>query len=67
MNLLRPKKYARVVRERLEVAKRLFKKFDRDSSGYITEDEVPGILIETYRELGQNFVPTKADIKSWVQ
>jgi Ca2+-binding EF-hand superfamily protein len=40
--------------------------FDKDNSGFITEEEVPGILIETYKELGQKFVPTKSDVRSWV-
>lgn len=64
--LSRPKKYTRIVRERLAVAQRLFKMFDKDNSGFITEEEVPGILIETYKELGQKFVPTKSDVRSWV-
>ena len=41
--------------------------FDKDRSGYLTEDEIPGILIETYKEMGQSFNPTKDDIRSWMQ
>jgi len=55
-----------VAQQRLDVAKRLFQLFDKDRSGYLTEDEIPGILIETYKEIGQNFNPTKDDVRSWV-
>lgn len=50
----------------MDVARRLFQQFDRDRSGYLTEDEIPGILIETYKEMGQVFNPTKDDVRSWV-
>ena len=42
------------------MAQRLFKLFDKDHSGYLTEDEIPHILEETYREMGQlNYKPTR--------
>jgi Ca2+-binding EF-hand superfamily protein len=62
----RPKKYTKATQQRLDVAKRLFTMFDKDRSGYLTEDEIPDILIETYKEMGQNFNPSKDDIRSWV-
>jgi len=34
------RQYSKLVEERLEVARRLFRKFDQDNSGFITEDEV---------------------------
>jgi Ca2+-binding EF-hand superfamily protein len=34
------RQYSKMVEERLDVARRLFRKFDHDGSGYITEDEV---------------------------
>lgn len=63
---LRPKKYTRIAQQRLDVARRLFQKFDKDRSGYLTEEEIPGILIETYKEMGQSFNPTRDDVRSWV-
>jgi Ca2+-binding EF-hand superfamily protein len=38
-----------IARKRLDVARRLFKKFDRDESGYLTEEEIPLIIQETYK------------------
>lgn len=34
------KQYSKFVEERLDVARRLFRKFDQDGSGFITENEV---------------------------
>ena len=33
--------YTKNVRERLQVAKRLFEKFDQDKNGFLSEDEIP--------------------------
>lgn len=55
-----------IARKRLDVARRLFEQFDKDKSGYLTESEVPFIIIETYKEMGQTFIPTKDDVDSWV-
>lgn len=42
--------------------------FDRDGSGYLTEDEIPGILEETYKDMGRmNFKPTHDDVKSYMR
>lgn len=55
-----------MVEERLAVARRLFKQFDVDKKGYLTEKQVPNLLAETYKSLGKNFMATEEDIKSWV-
>jgi len=34
------------------VALRLFKRFDLDGNGFLTEEEVPDMIKETYKELG---------------
>lgn len=47
--------------------KRLFKKFDKDNSGYLTEEEIPFMLEETYKEVGQSYKPTKEDVKSYMR
>jgi Ca2+-binding EF-hand superfamily protein len=54
------------VRERLQVAKRLFTKFDRDGSGFLSEDEIPDLIKETYSMMGMDYNPTKEDIDSWM-
>jgi EF hand len=40
------RQYSKMVEERLDVARRLFRKFDKDGSGSITEEEVIRISIE---------------------
>ncbi|CAD8181751.1 unnamed protein product [Paramecium octaurelia] len=64
----RPKRqYSKFVEERLDVARRLFRKFDQDGSGFITENEVPQLLIETYKSMGIHYNPTQEDVKSWMR
>jgi hypothetical protein len=58
--------YTPVVEERLNVARRLFKKFDVERKGYLTEKQVPNLLNETYKCLGKTFISTPEDVKSWV-
>lgn len=41
--------YSSEVESRLELARRLFRRIDKDSSGFITEDEVPDLIFETYK------------------
>jgi Ca2+-binding EF-hand superfamily protein len=41
--------------------------FDKDNSGYLTEDEIPFIMEETYKEMGQNYKPTKDDVRSYMK
>jgi Ca2+-binding EF-hand superfamily protein len=49
------------------VAKRLFLKFDQDQSGYLSEDEIPNLLRETYNMMGMEYTPTKEDTASWMK
>lgn len=51
--------YAPIVEERLAVARRLFKQFDVERKGYLTEQQVPNLLSETYKCLGKTFTATK--------
>ena len=55
-----------MVEERLAVARRLFKQFDVERKGYLTEKQVPNLLSETYKCLGKTFTATNEDVKSWV-
>lgn len=42
--------------------------FDKDDSGYLTEDEIPKMLEETYKEMGQlNYKPSQEDVKSYMR
>lgn len=56
-----------MAQKRLDVVRRLFERFDKDKSGYLTEEEVPYILEETYKEMGQVYKPTKEDVKSYMK
>lgn len=59
--------YSPQVEQRLDVARRLFRMFDRDGSGFLDEDEIPGLIIETYKAMGiNNFMPSRDDVKSWL-
>lgn len=50
------------------MVRRLFKMFDRDNSGYLTEEEIPAMLTETYKEMGQvNYKPSQDDVKSYMR
>lgn len=55
------------MKQRLEVAKRLFMRFDTDRSGYLSEQEIPNLLVETYKMIGMEYEATKEDIESWMQ
>ncbi|EGR34209.1 hypothetical protein IMG5_020730 [Ichthyophthirius multifiliis] len=60
--------YAPEVERKLDVARRLFKRFDRDGSGHLQEDEIAGLLKATYEEMGmQNFTPSQEDVRMWLQ
>jgi len=41
--------------------------FDKDGNGSLTEEEIPFIMTETYREMGQTYNPTKEDVKSYMK
>ena len=59
--------YTAEVEARLEVARRLFRSIDDDQSGFIGEEEVPQLLIETYKTMGvNNYNPTQEDVKAWM-
>lgn len=58
---------APIAEEKLEVARRLFKKFDIDKSGYITEEEVGPLLRATYKNMGIDYEPTENDVKEWIE
>lgn len=56
------------VQERLDVARRLFQMFDRDGSGFLDEEEIPQLMIETYKAMNiNNYQPSKDDVRSWLQ
>ena len=62
------KKLTRNAHQRLEIARRLFKLFDKNNSGYLTEDEIPNLLEATYKDMGNyNFKATREDVKSYMR
>ncbi|CAD8131968.1 unnamed protein product [Paramecium pentaurelia] len=60
-------KYTKMVQDRLKVARRIFTQIDSDQSGFITETEVPSLLIETYKQMGMTIEPTKEDVELWME
>ena len=63
-----PPKYTAAVLQRLEVARRLFKKFDKNGNQSLTVNEIGDLLVETYKEtMGMpDFKPTSEDITSFM-
>ena len=60
-------RYTPEVEAKLELARRLFNRVDSDKSGFIEEDEVPKLLRETYKEMGNDkFIPSAEDVKIWM-
>lgn len=58
----------REAKSRLDVARRLFEKFDTDHSNFIEEKEVANIIKESYKIMGiENFCPSEEDVKVWIQ
>nr|P20473.2 RecName: Full=23 kDa calcium-binding protein; AltName: Full=TCBP-23; Contains: RecName: Full=12 kDa calcium-binding protein; AltName: Full=TCBP-12 [Tetrahymena thermophila]AAA30129.1 calcium-binding protein (TCBP-23) [Tetrahymena thermophila] len=51
---------------KLDVARRLFAKYDSDKSGQLEEKEVYGVITETYKQMGMDYKPTEADVKLWM-
>lgn len=41
--------------------------FDKDNSGFLTENEIPLMLQETYKDLNQNYTVTNDDVKSYMR
>ncbi|CAD8046223.1 unnamed protein product [Paramecium sonneborni] len=60
-------KYSKIVQDRLKVARRIFTFIDTDKSGFITEAEVPSLLIETYKQMGMTIEPTQEDVELWME
>lgn len=51
----------------MDLARKLFNSIDKDHSGYITQDEVFSLLLNTCKNLGLTYVPTNDDVKKWIQ
>jgi Ca2+-binding EF-hand superfamily protein len=59
--------YAPEVEQRLDVARRLFKQFDKSGDGFLNENEVPGLIAESYKAMGINsYVPSREDVNQWM-
>lgn len=60
--------YTNEAKRRLEVAERLFDRFDKDKSKSIDKEEVPNILKETYEVMGmKEYQPSREDCEIWLQ
>ena len=51
----------------LEEARRLFRKYDSDGSGFLEREEIPKILNDTYKGMGLNIVVNKVDVDSYIK
>ena len=51
----------------LEEARRLFRKYDSDNSGFLERGEIPKILNDTYKGMGLNIVVNKVDVDSYIK
>jgi len=51
----------------LEEARRLFKIYDKNSSGFLERDEIPAILNDTYKGMGLSIVVTEQDVDSYIK
>lgn len=60
------RKLTNEAQSRLDVARRLFSRFDADNSKFIDQTEVPNIIIESYKIMGMNVTPTKNDVENWM-
>lgn len=56
-----------VVEDELRNAVKLFNKYDRNQSGYLEEHEVPQILIDTYKAMGESYEPSEFDVKNYIK
>mgnify|MGYP000884323523 FL=1 len=54
------------VHRQLEQARRIFRKYDRDNSGSIDEDELIPMLEDTYKAIGAERKITKEDVASYI-
>ncbi|EGR32162.1 hypothetical protein IMG5_094250 [Ichthyophthirius multifiliis] len=61
------KQYPPEVEVKLNVARRLFKKYDKDQGGYLDRNEIVDLIKDTYLEMGMaNFAPSETDVKIWL-
>ncbi|KRX07285.1 hypothetical protein PPERSA_06900 [Pseudocohnilembus persalinus] len=62
------KRISQQAQRHLDVAERLFARFDKDNSGYLDTQEVRHLLAATYQEMGMpNFTPSDDDVTVWIR
>ena len=54
------------VENELKAAMNLFVQYDVNKSGYLEEEEVPQILIDTYMTMGVDYQPTDIDVENYI-
>ncbi|EGR31710.1 hypothetical protein IMG5_103540 [Ichthyophthirius multifiliis] len=60
--------YTPDVEKKLDVARRLFKRYDSDGSGYLNDNEISGLIKDTFAEMGMNnYTPNTEDVRIWLQ
>lgn len=58
--------YSKAAENQLEVARRLFGKFDNDKTGILELNEVKLLMAESYKSMGMEFHPSDADAKEFM-
>jgi len=61
------RKWNSTVMRRLEVARRLFSRFDNDQSGYLGREEVKLLVQETYNQMGMNYSMAEKEVDDWIR
>lgn len=61
------RKYPPIVQSQLDQARRIFRKYDTDHSGFLERPEIPLVLADTYRAIGVEKTFTQEEVDSYIR